>query len=107
MEHDIEAIQQEAGTTLLRLQRQKEALARREQQLLSDAAQQKIDIPAAAGQALVESINVLLAANEPNMAVEKQGMIRRDGNALDADYGVTVEEDDIESDEDRLQAELG
>lgn len=107
MEHDIGAIKQETSTALLTLQRQKEALARREQRLLSDAAQQEMTIPAVAGQVLAESVNLILAANEPDIVLEEQRTIRRDFKTSAADYGVIVEEDDIESDEDRLQAELG
>jgi hypothetical protein len=103
MEQNIVAMQQEVDTTLVRIQRQREALARREQQLLLYATQQYIDIPVATGLALLESINTL---SKPNIVVEKQSIGGCDKNTTHT-YGMIVEDDDIESDEDRLQAELG
>ena len=105
MEHNIVVVQQEVDTALVQIQRQREALTQREQQLLSYAAQRNIDIPVATGLALLESVNMLLTPSELNAVVEKQSTGGRDKIATHA-YGVIVEEDDIESDEDRLQAEL-
>ena len=102
MEQNIVAMQQEVDTTLVRIQRQREALARREQQLLLYATQQNIDIPIATGLALLESINT---PSKPNTVVEKQSIGGCDKNGTHT-YGMIVEDDDIESDEDRLQAEL-
>jgi hypothetical protein len=96
MDHDIEAVQQRVHAALLLMQREKEELAEREQQLLSYAAQQNIDIPDATGVVLLDSINAVLASSNANIVVEKQ---------QGAD-GVIVEDDDIDSDEEQLQAEL-
>jgi hypothetical protein len=105
MKHNLEAMQQEVDTTLLQIQSQREALIQREQQLLSYATQRNIDIPVATGLALLESLNVVLSHSKPNIVVEKQSVVGCDENAAHT-YGVMVEDNDIESDEDRLQAEL-
>ncbi|KAH9882691.1 hypothetical protein J1614_000056 [Plenodomus biglobosus] len=105
MDCSTEAVQQEVDTTLLQVQREREGLAQRERELLSHAAQRNIDIPIATGLQLLDSINALLAPCNPNIVVEKQSIGGLDNNALHT-YGVIVEDDDIESDEERLQAEL-
>jgi hypothetical protein len=105
MEHDVVAMQQEVHTTLIQIQTEKQELAQREQQVLSYAAQQNIDIPIVIGRALLESINTVPVPGKPTMIAEEQSIGGRDISAVRA-YGVVVEDDDIESDEDRLQAEL-
>jgi len=106
MEHNVSAMQQEVEATLVQIQRQREELAQREQRILAYAAQQNINIPAATGLVLLGSINAIRTPNKPNIVVEMQSTGGSDENAVHT-HGVIVEDDDIESDEDRLQAELG
>lgn len=98
LETKREATQQEVDTTFLRLQRQKEALIQEERQFYAYVMEHNIRI--GAGQALDHSISLLLATHKPGIIVE------HDENAMYGEYGVRIEEGDIESDEDRLQAEL-
>ncbi|KAF9728555.1 hypothetical protein PMIN01_13383 [Paraphaeosphaeria minitans] len=98
LETKREATQQEVDTTFLRLQRQKEALIQEERQLYAYVMEQNIRI--GAGQALDHSISLLLATHKPGIVVG------HDKNAMYGEYGVEIEEGDIESDEDQLQAEL-
>jgi hypothetical protein len=103
MQHNISVMQEEVDTTLVQIQKQREELAQKEKRLLSYAAQQNIAIPVETGLALLDSI----APKKPNtVVVEKQGIGGRDKNAAHT-YSMIVDDDDIESDEDRLQAELG
>ena len=67
MRHEIESIQHDTDFTLAQIQRQREALARREEQLLSYVEQRNIDIPVAIGQALLESVNALLAPSKQDI----------------------------------------
>lgn len=71
---------------------------------MSYVARRKTNIPAAAGQSLDESVNMLLATRKLYVVGEKYAMAKHNENVTFTDYG--IEEDDIESDEDQLQAEL-
>ncbi|KAF1977621.1 hypothetical protein BU23DRAFT_660167 [Bimuria novae-zelandiae CBS 107.79] len=106
MRQNQETMQREVDSALLQIQWEREALIQREHRVQLYVARQKTNIPAAAGQSLDESINVLLATRKLGIVEEEHIMPRHNENAKDNDYGVIVEEDDIESDEDRLQSEL-
>jgi hypothetical protein len=105
MECGVVAIQEEVGAKLDQINKQKEALVQQEHQLLSDAAQRNINIPIAIGQALLDSIAMVLIPDKPIVIMEKRSIGGRDKSDAQA-YDVIFEDDDIESDEDRLQAEL-
>ncbi|KAF2260394.1 hypothetical protein CC78DRAFT_571207 [Lojkania enalia] len=107
MENNTKAMQQEVDSTLFKIKRQKEELIQREQQFLSSIAKKQIGMPVATGQALVKSIHTLLAPDKQDIIVNKQSMVKCNENTMSTNYGVIVEEDDIESDEDHLQTELG
>ncbi|KAL1592636.1 hypothetical protein SLS60_011052 [Paraconiothyrium brasiliense] len=106
MKQNLGAIRREVNSALLRIQWERDALLQREQGLMSYVAQQKINIPVAAGQSLDESVNVLFATQKLHMVGEEHGVVKHNENATYTDYGVMIEEGDIESDEDQLQAEL-
>lgn len=109
MENEIRTIQQELDTAIVQIQREREreTLARRERQLLSYAAQQGNHIPVVMGEALLESTNVLFASNKLHTSVRKRSIARR-GEIIEFNHDVVVVGDgDIESNEERLQAELG
>ncbi|PSN59048.1 hypothetical protein BS50DRAFT_287940 [Corynespora cassiicola Philippines] len=105
MVHTIEIMQQEVNSTPFQMKREREALVQREQQLLSYVAQQRIDIPTAADEALVESVNALLATHRLDKSAERQSMISSNQNIVYAEHAI-IFEDDIESDEEQLEAEL-
>lgn len=98
LEKHREAIQKEVDATFLSLQRQKETLIQGERQFHAYVAKQNIRI--AAGQAFDHSISLLPATHKAGSIVEDEK------NTMCVDYGVEIEEGDIESDEDQLQAEL-
>jgi len=102
MEHDTMTMQQVVHNTLVQIQKQKEALVQWEQSFLTHIAQQKNNIPVSAGQALDESVDALLDDHGMDKLVGKQPMASLNEIA----YGGVVYQDDIESDEDKLKAEL-
>ncbi|PVH92412.1 hypothetical protein DM02DRAFT_277107 [Periconia macrospinosa] len=106
IENKMAEVRREVNATLVQIQRERDILAQREQQLLLYAAQQNIDIPVKTGQALLESTIVLLTPSEPDIRARQQNIIGHGESAVHA-YDIIVQDDDIESDEDRLQAELG
>ncbi|KAF1968776.1 hypothetical protein BU23DRAFT_259166 [Bimuria novae-zelandiae CBS 107.79] len=106
MRQNQETMQREVDSALLQIQWEREALIQREQRLQSYVMRQKTNIPAAAGRSLDESINVLLATRKLGIVEDEHIMSRHNENAMDNNYGVIVEEGDIESDEDRLRLEL-
>ena len=106
MEHDIVVARQEVDDELVQIRRQREALDLRKQQLLSYAEQLNTDIPTAMGSALLHSIDHVLARDKPNIIEEKKIVGGHDRTAADT-CAVVFEDDDIESDEELLRAELG
>jgi hypothetical protein len=68
--------------------------------IAAEANQQEQSIHIRADQALDHSISLLLATHKPGIVVG------HDENAMYGEYGVKIEEGDIENDEDQLQAEL-
>lgn len=102
MEKNALDMQQVVHNTLVDIQRQKESLEMQERQLVSLGAHRKIEILNAAGDALEKSINTLFDDREPELTREKEVIIIPDKDSC----RVVIEEGDIESDEERLQAEL-
>jgi hypothetical protein len=107
MKHDVEVMEQGVNRTLLQILKQKEVLYQREQHLQAYISQQRIEIPEAAGQALIESTNTLFPTSGLNRALENQSMTRCIRTVWTTEDDMTVDESDIESDEAQLQAELG
>lgn len=102
MEGSAKVMEQRMCSTLTEIRRQKSILEAREKELLSYCELKKIEITNAAGQALERSINTLLGDQELESARKKENVSRPDKN----NFGVVIEEGDIESDEEWLQAEL-
>jgi Sec-independent protein translocase protein TatA len=88
----------------------KQELERRLKQLeltlQTTIAQQQSSISLAAGQKLVDSINKELRPCYPSAAAEIKGTFTCDEHARNTGDIILVDENDIESDEDRLQTEL-
>ena len=96
MNHDMEVVEQEAERRL----RQLELL------LQTTMAQQQNKISSAAGQGLIDSITTEFGPYYPNAVAEIKGTLTCDEYARNTGGIVLIDEDDIESDEDRLQTEL-
>lgn len=96
MNHDTEVVEQEAERRL----RQLELL------LQTTMAQQQNKISSAAGQGLIDSITTEFGPYYLNAAAEIKGTLTCDEYARNTGGIVLIDEDDIESDEDRLQTEL-
>jgi hypothetical protein len=96
MNHDTKLMEQEAERRV----RQLELL------LQTTIAQQQIKISSAAGQGLIDSITTEFGLYYPNAAAEIKGAFTCDEKIRDTGGIVLIDEDDIESDEDRLQTEL-
>jgi hypothetical protein len=102
---DTEAMQQEVHHAFLAIQRHREALDRREQQLRASTAEQLFRISDAADQSLLGCIDGLLGIQKPESGSEKGIQCNRHTGS--SSCGAYVNEDDIESDEDQLRASLG
>ena len=93
-----EAVQQDVSHKLLALQEQRHELDRREQQLRASAAKQFVRISKEANRFLMGCVDNLLDANK--LENESGKDIQRGSSEI------CVDENDIESDEDQLQADL-
>lgn len=96
---DAEALHRAVNDELLAIEKQREGLDRREQQLRASAATQISRISAEADQSLLGCIVDQLVTSRLGSGGEKD--MQR--NSTD----IYVDENDIESDEDQLQADLG
>ncbi|KAF2818312.1 hypothetical protein CC86DRAFT_433839 [Ophiobolus disseminans] len=96
IDHDTEVMKQEAEHRVCQL----------ELMLQTTIAQQQNKISLAAGQGLIESITSELGLHHPNSAAEVKGTLTCDEHAGNAGGIPLIDEDDIESDENRLQTEL-
>jgi hypothetical protein len=96
MDHDLEVMKQEAD----RRARQLELM------LQKTIAQHQNKISSAAGQGLIQSIATEITLHYPNAAAELKGISTCDEYARNTGDTILVDEDDIESDENRLQTEL-
>lgn len=103
--HDTEAMQQEVNHAYLAIQRQRKALDRQEQQLRAYAAEQISRISEAADLSLLDCAYVLRDVRGPERGSEQS--IQCNKHSVVSDCSVCVDEDDIESDEDQLKADLG
>jgi hypothetical protein len=104
---DTEAMKQEMNRAFLVIEKRREALDREVQQLRSATVQQLSLIPKAADQALLDCVDELLEIRKPERPAESRNETCRDDNTGCFSRSVYVDEDDIESDEDQLQADLG
>lgn len=107
MKHDTKAMEREFHKSLSQIKKQREALVQEEQHLRSAFARKQADISVAAGLVLVESIDTLSAPHKRNLVIQSPSEARGSGNSRCFDEDIVINEDDIESDEDQLQAELG
>ena len=96
MNHNTEVMKQEAERRVRQL----------ELELQETIAQQQNKISLAAGQGLIESITSELGLHYPNAAAEVKGTLTCDEHAGNTGGITLIDEDDIESDENRLQTEL-
>nr|BAI44736.1 similar to ubiquinol-cytochrome-c reductase [Alternaria alternata] len=106
MNQDVEAMNQEGRKRIIQIQAEREKLRQEELLLRQSMAQQLIDISAATGQALTESIATSFAPGMPGAVRSSENMATEDERATNDDFHVTINDTDIESDEDQLQAEL-
>jgi hypothetical protein len=107
MAHHAEAMKQHANRTLSQILKEKETLAQKERNLQEFVSQQQIDIPAAAGRALFDSINAFLPTRKLNGAIGGERKITCNEPFESTSYDIVIDENDIESDEDQLRVELG
>lgn len=98
MERRTEAVQQDVRHELLILQKQRDDLDQREQQLRASAAEQLTRISKEADRSLFNCISNFKDVDKLEYWIENDSQRET--------CGVYVDEDDIESDEDRLQASL-
>lgn len=96
MDHDMEVMKQEAERRVHQL----------ELMLQTTIAQQQNKISSAAGQGLVDSIITEFGLHPPDATAEIKSTFTRDEHAKDTGGNILIDEDDIESDENRLQTEL-
>ncbi|KNG45667.1 ubiquinol-cytochrome-c reductase [Stemphylium lycopersici] len=96
MDHNTEVMKQEAERRVRQL----------ELVLQETIAQQQNKISLAAGQGLIESITSELGLHHPNAAAEVKGTLTCDEHAGNTGGITLIDENDIESDENRLQTEL-
>lgn len=96
MDHDMEAMEQEAERRARQL----------EQMLRTTFAQQQNKISSAAGQGLIDSITTGFGLHRPNAAAESKVTFTCDEHAGNTEGTILIDEEDIESDENRLQTEL-
>jgi hypothetical protein len=96
MDHDMEVMKQEAERRVRQL----------ELMLQTTIAQQQNKISSAAGQGLIDSITTEFRLHHPNATAEINGTFTCDEHARNTGGTILIDEDDIESDENRLQTEL-
>jgi hypothetical protein len=96
MDSDTEVMRQGAESRVRQL----------ELMLQTTIAQQQNNISLAAGQGLLDSISTEFLLQHPNAEAEIKGTFTCHEHARDTGGIVLIDEDDIESDEDRLQTEL-
>ncbi|EMD86638.1 hypothetical protein COCC4DRAFT_143796 [Bipolaris maydis ATCC 48331] len=96
MDHDMEAMEQEAERRARQL----------EQMLRTTFAQQQKKLSSAAGQGLIDSITTEFGLPRPNAAAEIKATFTWDEHTGNTGGTILIDEDDIESDENRLQTEL-
>jgi hypothetical protein len=96
MDHDMEMMRQEAELRVRQL----------ELMLQPTIAQQQNKISSAAGKGLIDSITTEFGLHHPNAIAEIKGTFTCDEHARNTGGTILIDEDDIESDENRLQAEL-
>ncbi|KAH6613074.1 hypothetical protein C7974DRAFT_405121 [Boeremia exigua] len=101
LEYDSKIVKQKADCILSQLSTQREVLAQREQQLRDFVAKRFVELAAVAGRELLEPYKAV-----PSTGGSKN-LQKCDGAHKTIGFGAVVDENDIESDEDRLQAELG
>jgi hypothetical protein len=107
MDHVMGVMEQESRRGLLQIEIQRDALRQSELVLQTSIAQQQIDIPLAAGQELIGSISTMINPRSPNRDGEIKSTVTRDQHTrYTGCNSVVLDEADIESDEDRLRAEL-
>jgi hypothetical protein len=99
MNHDLEAMKQDINATFDQIEVQREALRKRELLLQSSISRRQIDISVAAGQTLIESITM-------DAVAEVQNIVTYDEYSRPNDCTAAIDEAEIESDEDKLRAEL-
>jgi hypothetical protein len=102
---DTEAIQQEINQAYSAIQKQRKALDRQEQELRRSAAEKMSEISKSADSSLLECAYILRSVKK------EEGDSRRGGQSdkqrAVSDPAFYVGEEDIESDEDQLKADLG
>jgi hypothetical protein len=96
MDHKTEVMKQEAERRVHQL----------ELMLETTIAQQQNKISSAAGQGLIDSITTEFGLHHPNATAEVKGTLTCDEHARNTGGITLIDEDDIESDENRLQTEL-
>ncbi|KAI4641287.1 hypothetical protein J4E93_008166 [Alternaria ventricosa] len=106
MNQDVEAMEQKGRIRITQIQAEKKMLDQEELLLERSLAQQRVDISVATGQALTESIATAFAPGMPGAAAIFESMATEDERATDNGCHVTINDTDIESDEDQLRAEL-
>jgi hypothetical protein len=107
MDHEIGVLEQEARRELLQIEMQRDTLRQSELVLQNSIAQQQIDIPLVVGQELIGSISTMINLQNPNRDRKMKSTVTRYHHTKYTGCdSVVVDEADIESDEDRLRAEL-
>ena len=101
LEYETRIVKQKADCMLSQLSQQKDILVQREQQLRDTVAKKYIALAAAAGRGVFEPVDA------SRFTGSSRRMEKCDGAHKTIDVGAAVDENDIDSDEDRLQAELG
>lgn len=101
LEYETKIVKQKTDCILSQLSQQREKLAQKEQQLRDTVARKGSELVEATGRAILESIEAL------SVISDSKGTNRRGEAHNTIGCGACIDEDDIESDEDRLQAELG
>lgn len=106
MYHDVDKMKEKVDEQVFEIETQREALHQRELLLQRSIARQQIDIPVSAGQALLQSIENVFDPLESIVTTPNTSMDTCDEHDICISSSVTINEADIESDEDQLRAEL-
>jgi hypothetical protein len=101
---DTEAIQQEVNQAYAAIEKQRKALNRQEQELRKSAAEKISRISEAADTCLLECASILRSVKEEDRDSTRDSQSEQQNAVSDPAFYVT--EDDIESDEDQLKADL-
>jgi hypothetical protein len=101
LEYETRIVKQKADCILSELSQQRAGIAQKEQQLRDTVAHKRSELAAAAGRAILEPIEAL------SFTSDSKGANRRGESHDTIEPDACLDEDDIESDEDRLRAELG